>query len=73
VKLKESNSQQYHQFIDPAFKPGSLNIKISATQQVSGNNEIANYINGLKIKLVLRLSFGSLFLYQYSKHFKKKV
>lgn len=45
VKVKNQIPQQYHQYIDPAFK--QVFSKISATQQAAGNDEVAGYIEGL--------------------------
>ncbi len=45
LKLRNKVPQQYHQYIDPAFKQAFG--KIGASQKAAGNNEAANYIEGL--------------------------
>jgi aminopeptidase N len=45
MKLRNQIPQQYHQYIDPAFK--QVFNKISATQKAAGNDEVAGYIEGL--------------------------
>ena len=45
MKLRNQIPQQYHQYIDPAFKQAFS--RISAAQKVNGNNEAAGYIEGL--------------------------
>ena len=45
MKLRNQIPQQYHQYIDPAFKQAFG--KISAAQKTAGNNEVSGYIEGL--------------------------
>ena len=37
--------EQYHQYIDPGFK--KIFDKIADEQKKSGNDEVANYVEGL--------------------------